>query len=296
MKKIISIIIFLATCINGFSETREEMAQWIRNLKLQSGKVTLNNGSVTIDLPNQYRFIGEKDAKKILTDLWNNHPDKAVVGMIVHKDFLTDESGQWVVIIKDNPTGYISDKDASSIDYNDMMNGMKEKMPEMNKELKKKGYRTFDIIGWAEQPYYDESSHKLYWAKQIRAQDDDTDTLNYEVRILGRKNILELTAISNLNQFPDVKDKMPSILQSVNYEQGNRYVDFDPKIDKTAGYGLAALVAGGVAAKAGLFKGLLVALLAFKKVIIGAVIICLAFLKNLWDKLIGLFKGKKKLE
>jgi len=112
-------------------------------------------------------------------------------------------------------------------------------------------------------------------------------TLNYNVRILGRKGVLQLNAIGSMNQLDEVKQSMPEILKSVNYQEGSRYVDFDPKIDKVAGYGLAALVAGGVAAKAGLFKGLLIGILAFKKAIILGALALVAYLK----KIVGWFRG-----
>ena len=45
----------------------------------------------------------------------------------------------------------------------------------------------------------------------------------------------------------------------VDFQEGHRYADFTESTDKVATYGIAALVAGGIAAKVGLFKGLWVA-------------------------------------
>jgi uncharacterized membrane-anchored protein len=73
----------------------------------------------------------------------------------------------------------------------------------------------------------------------------------------------------------------------VDYKEGNRYADFDPKTDKVATYGIAALVAGGVlavAAKAGFFKLLLVSLAAgWKFILIGAAAV-VAFFKKLFKR------------
>jgi uncharacterized membrane-anchored protein len=57
-------------------------------------------------------------------------------------------------------------------------------------------------------------------------------------------------------------------------------------MDKVAKYGIAALVAGGVAvaAKAGMFKVLLVGLLAAKKFVILGVIAVWAFIKKLFSR------------
>jgi uncharacterized membrane-anchored protein len=70
----------------------------------------------------------------------------------------------------------------------------------------------------------------------------------------------------------------------VDFNQGNRYADFDPKVDKVAAYGIAALIAGGIAAKLGFFKLLLVFLLAAKKFIIIAAIAVAAWFKKLFGK------------
>ena len=57
----------------------------------------------------------------------------------------------------------------------------------------------------------------------------------------------------------------------VSFNQGHTYGDFNPSLDQSAAYTLAGLIAGGVLAKAGFFKALLIGILAFKKfVIVGA--------------------------
>jgi uncharacterized membrane-anchored protein len=61
---------------------------------------------------------------------------------------------------------------------------------------------------------------------------------------------------------------MPEIISMVNFLPGSRYADYRQGNDKVAAYGLAALVLGGVAAKAGLFKGLIALILVGKKFII----------------------------
>jgi uncharacterized membrane-anchored protein len=62
------------------------------------------------------------------------------------------------------------------------------------------------------------------------------------------------------------------VLGLVEFKAGHRYIDFDPKVDKVAAFGLGALIAGGVAAKAGLFKGLIALLIAGKKVALAGLI------------------------
>ena len=65
-----------------------------------------------------------------------------------------------------------------------------------------------------------------------------------------------------------------------------RYADYDSKTDKVAAYGIAALIGGGLAAKAGLFAKLGVLLLGLKKLLIPLALVALAFGR----KIFGLFK------
>ena len=74
-------------------------------------------------------------------------------------------------------------------------------------------------------------------------------------------------AVASMKQLPDVETGMQHVLGFVAFNEGHRYADFIPGTDKVAAYGIGALIAGKVAAKAGLFKLLLGALVAGKKFI-----------------------------
>jgi uncharacterized membrane-anchored protein len=88
----------------------------------------------------------------------------------------------------------------------------------------------------------------------------------------------------------------------VDFQPGNTYAEFDPKIDKVAEYGLAGLIAGGAlagAAKlgllAGFFKWIVAAVLALKKAIIFVVIAIVAGVKKLWASITGRSKTPTNL-
>jgi uncharacterized membrane-anchored protein len=105
--------------------------------------------------------------------------------------------------------------------------------------------------------------------------------------MLGRHGVLELNAVAGIGQLEEIDKQTPQILGMVNFKEGNRYADFDPKTDQVAKYGLTALVAGGTlaaAAKLGLFKAIWVFLIAAKKfVVIGAVAL-VAFIKKIFNR------------
>lgn len=45
-------------------------------------------------------------------------------------------------------------------------------------------------MGWAEPPSYDAPAHKMYWAKDLLFSGNTEHTLNYNIRILGRRGVL----------------------------------------------------------------------------------------------------------
>lgn len=99
--------------------------------------------------------------------------------------------------------------------------------------------------------------------------------------MLGHTGVLELNAVARIVDLPAVEAVTPKILAAIDFQPGNRDADFKEETDKVATYGIAALVAGGVAAKAGLFKALWLGILAFKKFLIFGLIAAAGFIKKL---------------
>ena len=66
--------------------------------------------------------------------------------------------------------------------------------------------------------------------------------------------------------------------------QGNRYADYREGVDPKASFGIAGLIAGAAAAEAGLFKGLWLAILGLKKVLIVVVAAVAGFFKKIFGR------------
>ena len=124
----------------------------------------------------------------------------------------------------------------------------------------------------------------MYWAKEIRFGGAPVTTLNYNIRVLGRGGVLVLNAVAPMSSLPEIEEQVPALVRMADFDSGKRYADFNGSTDKVAAYGLAALVAGGIAAKAGLFKLLWVGLLAFKKLIIVGLIAVSGFFKKMFGR------------
>jgi uncharacterized membrane-anchored protein len=121
----------------------------------------------------------------------------------------------------------------------------------------------------------------------LHFEGDSAETLNYNIRVLGRKGVLVLNAIGSMDDLDVIKSNINPILANVNFTEGNRYEDFDESIDDIAAYGIGGLIAGGVLAKTGFFAKIGLILAKFSKVIIIGVIAAGGFIYRL-------FTGKGK--
>lgn len=251
-------------------KTRAEAEALVSALRYQEGHILLSGGA-ELNIPGNFRYLGPDDAEAVLVRLWNNPPGPKPLGMLLPAGKSPLDYNCWVVTIEYLEEGHVKDDDAEKIDYTSLLAQMKKGVSDGNRERLKKGYPGIQLIGWAAPPRYDEATKKLFWAKEISFDNQAEHTLNYNIRVLGRKGVLLLNVIAPMNLLPDIEKAAPDVLSMVDFQKGNRYADYDSSTDKLATYGLAALVAGGVAAKMGLFKIILVGLLAAKKfVIIGA--------------------------
>ena len=257
---------------------------FLASLKFQTGKINLPNGIATVDLPTNFRYLSPDDSEKLLVDAWGNPPGNKTLGMILPTETSPLSDSGWGVVITYTEDGHVKDEDADKIDYTSLLEDMKKEAEEVSKERVKQGYSAMHLVGWAEPPRYDKQARKLFWAKEYSGAQQGENSLNYNIRVLGRKGVLVLNAIAGMKQISQIKNEMPSILAVTEFTDGNRYADFDAKSDHLAEYGLAALVAGGVAAKLGFFAKLGVMLLALKKFIIIGFIAVAAFVRKLFNK------------
>lgn len=267
-------LFLLNNAVADSQETSEEpkegmtAAQFEATLKYQQGEIVLPNGIAALNVPKEFRYLDPHDAERVLVMAWGNPQGSDTLGMLFPAGVSPLAKEGWGVVITYEEDGHVSDEDADHINYDELMQQMQESMASTNEERVKMGYGNVKLVGWAAKPYYDKSSHKMYWAKELQFPDSLENTLNYNIRILGRKGVLVLNAIAGMGQITQVENDMKNVLTFTDFKQGNRYADFNPDMDKLAGYGLAALVAGGIAAKTGLLAKIGIALLAAKKFIV----------------------------
>ncbi len=224
----------------------------LESLDPQTGDIKLSGNLATLHVPDNFYFLDSDDAEKVLVDLWGNPPGQDVLGMLFPEQYSPLDYESWAVTVDYVADGWVTDEDAADIDYDDLLEEMQDDIRDANPDRIAEGYGSIELLGWAEPPHYDASNKKLYWAKELRFDGNDDTTLNYEIRALGRRGILTMTFIANGNQLYEINASRESVLAMAEFNDGNRYLDFDPSIDEVAAYGLGALVAGKIAAKTGL--------------------------------------------
>lgn len=247
----------------------------------QRGKIVLPGGMATLNVPENFRYLSPEQADRILVEAWGNPPGTKTLGMLFPSDVSPLSEEGWGVVITFQEDGYVKDDEAGKIDYNELLQQMKDATAEENKERQKQGYEAINLVGWAASPHYDQATHKLYWAKELNFAGAPANTLNYDIRMLGRRGVLSFNAVAGMNQLGAIENDMKEVMGFAEFNSGHRYADFSSSTDKVAAYGIGALIAGKVAAKVGFFKLALGFILAGKKFLLLALIPVAALVKKL---------------
>lgn len=230
-------------------------------------------------MPEGFKYIDASQAERVLVELWGNPPSAdATLGMILPENGSVLDDQSYAFNIQYDEMGYVKDDDADDIDYSDLLSEIQKETEEANAERTKQGYEPISIVGWASTPFYDKDRKILHWAKEVKFGNSEVNTLNYNVRVLGRKGVLILNAISSMPVLPLVKQDVPKVLDIVKFSDGYQYKDFDPSVDQVAAWTIGGLVAGKILAKV----GFLAVIAKFGKLIVLGGI---AFFAAMWKRL-----------
>lgn len=258
----------------------------------RNGDIALPSAKAHLALGETYYFLDAADARRVLVEIWGNPPGSAegVLGMVLPAG-ASPASSAWGAVVSYSPDGYVSDSDAASINYSELLETLRGDETAQNRERQQAGYAAVHLVGWAQQPSYDPAHHSLVWAKDIQFSDSPAHTLNYDVRSLGRAGVLSMNIVASTDQLAEVGAAAAELARTASFDPGARYADYKPGLDRKAEYGLAGLIAGvaalAVAKKAGLIG---IVLLVLKK---GAVFFLAGFgaVAAWFRKFLG---GKKK--
>uniref|UniRef100_UPI00404A24DE DUF2167 domain-containing protein n=1 Tax=Flavobacterium sp. TaxID=239 RepID=UPI00404A24DE len=224
-----------------------------KSLNYKTGIIDLDSGNAQLKVPKGFRFLDKEQSNYVLSDLWGNPSDSSILGMLVPENRGVLEMNSWVFTISFDEMGFVKDDDADDVDYDDLLAEQQKEFEEINPQRIQEGYQPIQFVGWAADPFYDKDKKVLHWAKELKFGDDDSNTLNYNLRILGRKGVFILNAVATMNELPEVNANLAKVIASVHYKEGHKYADFNPDVDNVAAWTIGGLVAGKILAKAGFF-------------------------------------------
>jgi uncharacterized membrane-anchored protein len=231
-----------------------------------TGDVRIAAAGAVLHLGEDYYFLPADEARLVLTDAWGNPPDSTqdVLGMVfpAGRTFADDT---WGAVITYQPTGYVRDDDAQSTDYNELLDQMRAGEAELNAERTRLGYPAQHIVGWAQAPTYDRRSHSLVWASNVNFQGQSENSLNYDVRLLGRRGVLSLNMVTGMSKLEETRTAAQRLAAAAEFVPGSRYADYREGTDAVAEYGVAGLIAAGVGVTVAKKAGILALILGFGK-------------------------------
>lgn len=270
-------LLVTAMCLAGLSAWAQKMTPEESEKIWAAAKAAARTGPASVALGTQAKlalpagqvFVPQPHANKVLKAMGNPGNDSRLQGLVFPKD-----DAPWFMTIRYEDSGYVKDDDAKDWKADELLQGYREGTEASNKEREKMGVTPIEILGWAEKPAYDSSTHRLAWAMSSRdkgAPDSEPQGVNYNTYALGREGYFSMNLVTGLNDLPSYKPNAHALLDALQFNEGKRYADFNSSTDKVAEYGLAALVVGVAAKKLGFFAVIAVFFAKFAKIILLAV-------------------------
>lgn len=236
----------------------------------RTGEIHFPVCHATLAVPEGFEFLGEEDACHLLVDYWDNQEERVkdgLLGILIPAGSQAFYQITVAYLVSYNNCGYIKDDDANSVDYTKMLKDIQKSEKEENEKLPEED--RLSTLRWEYTPKYLNDCHVLVWAKRIGSKNGES--VNYDMRVLGKDGIVSLMAVIDAEDGPEVKQKEQSIINSLVYDKGFAYSDFDSSRDRVSDWTIGGLVAGSILAKTGFFAKIGIFLLKFWKIIAVAV-------------------------
>ncbi len=219
-------------------------------LPWQPGPLTapIGDALAEIELPEGYVFLDRPGTLELLRQTGNLTGESELATIASASD------SNWFVIFEWDPSGWVDDADHDKLDADALLASLMEGDRAANEERKRLGLPKLELVGWHEPPHYDAATNNLTWATE--AKTEHGVILNRLVKLLGRRGVMSATLVASPDELPAAKTEVDRLLAEYSFVSGNSYAEYLPGTDKAAGYGLGALVVGGVLAKTGLLAKL----------------------------------------
>ena len=224
----------------------------------RTGPIDIADGIATLRLPEDLKFLDAAQSRQAIVEVWENPPSAAadVLGIVFRAGEDVNHH-EFFFVVEYEAEGHVSDADADSIDYDTMLARMMRENRESDRQRKAEGYSGLELIGWASAPYYDKQRRTLHWALEMQAEGEEDHVLNYNIRVLGRRGVLFINAVSTMDRVEAVQEAIPAVLDMAQFNDGHRYDQFDPATDRWAEHTVGGLVDGRIKERIGAVIGVL---------------------------------------
>lgn len=275
------------------AESTHSAAQEISRLPWVYGPgIVRVTGGSTITLPKGYEMLSPPYGKKFLALVGNLVDETDSMSYIVQPE-AQDKS--WFMEFRYIDSGYV--KDTDNIDAKELLDSMRESSIEQNKARIAAHLQSITLLGWQQEPHYDQEIHRLEWAYKFRDADNSLIT-NLNTRVLTRGGYYRVMLVGDVDTFKTDREEFNEVLKGLQPGEGSRYSDYKAG-DKRAEYGLMGLIGGGAAAVA-IKTGLVGAAIAFGMKLMtaigakGVLVAIFGFFALVWTRFKKLFSRKSE--
>ncbi len=236
------------------------LAERFAALEIHRGTQVMAGGEYELRLGEGYYALTGSDARWVMETLWQNLPDPELQGLIFQSG-TSPLDDSWASTVYYFENGHISDDEAATMDYDAIIQSLKESDAEQNRQRREAGLPEITTVGLAGTPGYDRTQRALKFSVLLMQTGYDGQILNANAWILSRHGFVNLNVLGAAEQAAEVDARMPDLIGLVAMGAGNTYADYIPGVDTVAEGGLSGLLGGG-AGQVGL---VLVALALLKK-------------------------------
>ena len=177
-------------------------------------------GVAKIRIPEGYRFAGRDGVRRFL-ELTQNPVSGKELGVLVPPEEAGD---MWFVIFEFNSSATSKTTRRTTWTRKPSSSRSRQAPEQSNEERRKRGWATMDILGWHTQPRYDPVTNNLTWA--IRGSSEGDEVVNYSVRLLGRKGVMDVDLVLNPTQVAGTVPEFDELMTGFEFTSGNRYAEF----------------------------------------------------------------------
>lgn len=224
-------------------------------LAFQQGEITLARGAITLDLPAELRFLHVQQGY----DVWQwrslNYNGRysfastqgadlllprGTFGLICRSDASPLAEASYNVVVSYVESGFAREEGVEQIHFQPVVlpvvrPGLFDRSPLL---LRHGSQQLINV------PEYDRQSHTMQWAKECGGIGSLSHELWYSGSKFGRHGVLEFQVLTAMNELPQAKKMIQSLLECAHFNEGFRYGDYVSGSDKLADQVILEMLGG----------------------------------------------------